>query len=144
MNLKSTLVPELLAAYRETEYRVHAHPELSLRIDQHNPALARAHQAHGVTCSAYITACNPHSQRLDAATNAKRQTRLEQDLIRRGLSFLPGIGQHPGNDWPGEESFLIFGLNLDAAKALAGTLEQNALLWAAGDAIPRLICLPYP
>jgi hypothetical protein len=36
---------------------------------------------------------------------------------------------------------LVFGLTLEAAKAMGRTLEQNAIVWSAADAIPRLILL---
>jgi hypothetical protein len=51
------------------------------------------------------------------------------------------IGQHPSNAWAGEESFLCFGISLEAAKALGRRFEQNAIVWSAADAIPQLILL---
>lgn len=128
-------------AYLETHYLVHAEPDINLRIGQYNTQLLRLHQQHQVDCSAFLTACNPHSQRSDDASNARRQAELALELRQRKLSFLPGIGQHPSNDWPGEASFLVLGLTLEAAKALGNRLQQNAFVWSGSDAIAQLILL---
>ena len=36
---------------------------------------------------------------------------------------------------------LALGLALEHAKAIARRFEQNAIVWAAADAIPRLVLL---
>lgn len=137
----STLPPDLLQAYLDTEYRVSGPPAFTLRIG-HASAIVRAeHARHQVTCSAFLTACNPHSQPLAAAANAQRQAALASELTRRGLAFATGVGQHPDNGWPGEASYLVFGLDLDAAKRLAAQLQQNAFVWCGADAVARLIVL---
>jgi hypothetical protein len=59
----------------------------------------------------------------------------------RSLAFLPGIRQHPENGWPDEESFLVFGLTLQAARTLGAHWLQNALIWTGSDALPQLILL---
>lgn len=137
----SSLDPDTLRAYRATEYRVHSEPEFVLRIGEASPELARAHGRHSTDCSAFITACNPFSRLQPAAVNAARQRQLADELTQRGYAYLPGVGQHPFNGWPGEDSFLVFGLNLDAARALAARFQQNALVWSGPDAIPELILL---
>ena len=128
-------------AFRETEYRVHGDEPFTLRVGETCSALAAAHKRYRVECSAYITACNPFSQILDDETNAERHAALEREISQRSLSSIEGIGQHPSNQWPGEASHLIFGLPLEAAKAMGTRLEQNALVWAGGDAVPQLILL---
>lgn len=50
-----------------------------------------------------------------------------------------GIGQHPGNGWPGEPSVLILDMAREAAKALAGQYEQWAFVWADQTAVPALM-----
>ena len=110
-------------------------------VDHHSPSLGIVHVRHGAQSSAFITACNPLGVELTVDENDSRQRRLASDLEQRGLNFLDGVGQHPTGDWPGEASFLIIGLDLDEAKDLAAQLEQNALVWAGQDAIPRLILL---
>jgi hypothetical protein len=103
--------------------------------------LVALHGRYGVTSSAFVTACNPFSAELSDEENQARQTGLEQDLRARSLCFLPGIGQHPSNGWPGEPSFLVLGIDLPAAKALGVRLEQNAIAWAGGSGVPELVLL---
>ena len=66
---------------------------------------------------------------------------LGRALRQRSLICLEGVGRHPANQWPGEVSYLILGLTLDAAKTLGTRLEQNAIVWSGADAVPRLILL---
>jgi hypothetical protein len=136
----STLPPGLIQAYRETHYKVPG-LELTLVIDQPNPALELAHRRHRADCSAFITACNPYSAELTAAENELRQGNLATELRSRSLSFADGVGQPPSNGWAGEPSFLVFGLTLEAAKTLCERLEQNGFVWSGADAVPKLILL---
>lgn len=131
----------ILQAYRDTEYRVFGPSPFVLRVGQVSTELLAAQRRHAVACSAFVTACNPHGCELPATRNAARQARLRGQLVACGLTFLPGLGQHPDNGWPGEDSFLVFGMALADAQALAASWEQNALLWASADAIPELIVL---
>jgi hypothetical protein len=128
-------------AYRETEYAVHGDEPFTLRVGQVCPALAAAQQRHRVDCSAYITACNPFSQPLDDEANAGRHAALGRELGQRSLACIEGVGKHPSNNWPGEASYLIFGLTLQVARTLGARLEQNAIIWTGADAVPQLILL---
>jgi hypothetical protein len=128
-------------AYRETEYRVHGDEPFVLSIGEDCEALAALHRRLRVDCSAYVTAYNPHSKKLDDVANSHRHAELGRDLRRRSLAAFEGIGQHPSNRWPGEVSFLILGLTLEAAKVLGSQLEQNAIVWSGADAIPQLVLL---
>ena len=112
-----------IQAYLETEYRVKGDQAFTLKIGQASAELLTLHKRHRVDCSAYLTACNPGSQLVDEATNQTWQQALEKELTHRSLPFISGIAQHPFNDWPGEQSFLVFGLNLEAAKALGVPLH---------------------
>jgi len=137
----SRIDADTIRSYSETAYVVHGDSPVTLSVDLDSPALAGLHRAYRVDCSAFITACNPFSQRLDDAANAARQAALAEELKRRGLRFLDGIGQHPSNEWAGEPSVLVFGLALEAAKSLGVQFEQNAIIWCGADAVPRLILL---
>ena len=132
---------ETLAAYRETEYRVLGDQPFVLRVGQRCPELLSAHRQYSAAASTFITACNPFSHAVSDAENTERQERLAAELRARGLVFQPGMGQHPSNCWPGEPSYLIFGLSLEAAKALGKKFEQNAIVWAGEDGAPKLILL---
>ena len=137
----SAVDPRTIQAYLETEYRVRGEPEYILRVGQASADLLAAHKRRKADCSAFLTACNPFSEVADEAANAARQAALAKELSSRSLVFLPGIGQHPSNTWPGEESFLVFGLTLEAAKVLGGRFEQNGFVWSGVDAVPQLILL---
>ena len=131
----------LIQAFRETRYRVHGAEPFTLVVDEPSAALAAAHKRFRTDCSAYITACNPFSEEVGAASNAQRHADLGLELARRSLAHIEGIGQHPSNQWPGEASYLVFGLKLEAAKTLGRALRQNAIVWSDADAVPRLILL---
>ena len=137
----STIDPNTIQAYRETEYRVLGDSLVVLHVDEANPALLALHHRQNVSSSAFITACNPYSQVFDAHSNANRQAALAEELRGRQLHFLPGVGQHPSNQWPGEDSFLVFGLSLEDSEVLAHRLEQNGFVWSGPDALPQLILL---
>ncbi|MDH4376595.1 MAG: DUF3293 domain-containing protein [Ramlibacter sp.] len=138
---QSVIDPATVQAYRETHYCVRGPSPFVLRIGEFSPDLLVAQERHKSECSAFITACNPYSQVLDGPGNSLRQAELVQELAFRGIAFLEGIGQHPSNAWASEESFLVFGISLEAAKALGRRFEQNAIVWSAADAVPQLILL---
>lgn len=115
---------------------------MTLKVGAPCRPLVTLHKTARVESSAFITACNPFSQQVcDAVINARRQHALASELTQRGLSFFDGIGQHPSQKWPGEASFLVLGLSLEAAKVLGVRHEQNAIIWSGADAVPQLILL---
>ena len=138
---ESTVDASTVQAYRDTEYRVYGDAPFTLRVGQASAALSAAHRRHRVDCSAYLSACNPASHRLDDAANAQRHAALGRELGQRSLVSLPGVGCHPSNERPGEASYLAFGLSLQAARTLGTRLEQNAIVWIGADAVPQLILL---
>ena len=138
---QSSIDHSLIAAYLETEYCVTDPSAFTLKVGQPNSDLLATHHRHQVKCSAFLTAWNPYSEHFDPAKNADRQADLERELLRRDLIFLSGIGQHPSNGWEGEESFLIFGLDLDSARQLGRQFRQNGFIWSGADGIPQLILL---
>ena len=138
---ESIINAETVQAYMETEYRVLGDAPFVIRVSERCPELAAAHKRHRVDCSAFITACNPLSQALDDLANAERHAALGRELRQRSLAFVEGVGQHTSNQWPGEISFLVLGLTLEAAKTLGSRWEQNAIIWIGGDAVPQLILL---
>lgn len=137
----SAIPPDLQAAYRETHYRVDAADPFTLLIGEASPALMALYRKHHVNCAAYITAFNPYSRAVGIDENTERQAKLEMQLRQRSLPFLEGQGWHPSNTWPAEDSFLVLGLALAAAKVLGHQCEQNAIVWCGADAVPQLITL---
>ena len=134
MKLRAFLLAESMIdansvhAYRETEYRVYGEQPFTMKVDDLCPELEVAHRRHGVNCSAYLTACNPYSQLLTDKSNAERHAALGRSIGLDRRMAIEGAGQHPSNQWPGEASYLIFGLTLEAATTFGKQLEQNAFI----------------
>lgn len=137
----SNINPYTVQAYLETEYFVRGESDFVLQVGQFSNSLESEHKLRGSDCSAFITAYNPYSNVVDEVDNAKRQKALTDELQRRSLNFTDGIGRHPSNQWPGEPSYLVFGLSLEASKTLGVRFEQNAIIWCGIDCIPQLILL---
>lgn len=143
---------ELVIAYRSTEYCVGPPAGLDtsssrtfiLRIDQYSEPLSRLFFASGHRCAAFITACNPFSLPQSPELNQAACAHLRDALIRhtsRPEEIIEGKGSDPSRAWSGEKSFFVLGLDFAASKALGGKFEQNAIVWAGADAIPRLVLL---
>ncbi len=143
---------KLVIAYRSTEYCVGSPADSDtssgrtfiLRIDQHSQPLSRLFVALGHRCAAFITACNPFSLPQSPELNHAACARLRHALIHytsRPEEIVEGEGRDPSGAWPGEKSFLVLGLDLETSKVLGGKFEQNAIVWAGADAIPRLVLL---
>lgn len=115
-----------------------------LRVDQRCQPLSRLFSASGRRCAAFITACNPlgvhQSLKQNRTANERLRERLNQ-YVSGPDDIIEGMGLDPSEDWPGEESFLVLGLDLEVSRALGAEFQQNALLWADADAIPSLILL---
>jgi hypothetical protein len=137
----SVIHPDLIQAYMETEFRVLGGVPFTLRVGAPSNELLATHKAHQVECSAFLTACNPYSQEVSESDNSERQKSLATELASRALTFIDGVGQHPSNNWPGEQSFLVLGLDLEASKTLGDRFGQNAIVWSGSDGAPQLILL---
>lgn len=137
----SAISSDLIQAYLETEYRVLGELPFTIRVGQLGSDLLLIHKRYRVNYSAFVTAWNPYSHLVDNSTNREMQAALGDKLRKRCLHFIEGIGQHPSNKWPGEDSYLVLGLTLEDAKDLGMQLEQNAIVWSGSDGIPQLILL---
>lgn len=132
---------ELLQAYRATDYHVEAAVPFVWRVGQASPDLLHLYAKHQCECAAFLTACNPFSEIAAELENEVRQAGLANELRKRGLHFFNGIGQDTLGAWPGEPSFFVLGLSLEAAKRLGREQDQNALIWCGPDAVPLLVLL---
>ncbi len=139
--MNSLIPPDTIQAYRETDYCVPGDLPLVLRINEYNKSLSALYKVNRANRCCYITACNPLGQIISDVENADRQSVLAADLESRGLIFFKGIGKHPFGEWPGEPSFLVLGIVLEAAKSLGNKYGQNAIVWCGSDAVPQLILL---
>lgn len=138
---RSAISRPTVEAYRRAVYRVRAPSPWALRVGLTSPELIAAQRERSVDCSAFVTACNPNGRIADAAVNRRLQRELMAQLARLNLAFLPGVGEDPQGDWPGEESVLIFGLDLAGATRLGRRFRQNAVLWSGADGVPQLVLL---
>lgn len=139
--MPTVIAREIVAAYLETEYRVDGEMPCTLKIGERSAPLSALHRHFGVQCSAFVTAWNPYSEAATAARNTERQRELLTVLVSRGYVTVPGVGQHPRNGWPGEQSYLVPGLSREDACAMGNTFGQNAIVWAGEDAVPQLLLL---
>jgi hypothetical protein len=130
----------LLQHYLATRYVVldEAGP-FPLTVGRHSGSLLRLQERHSVTCSAWLTAWNPASERRDDALNEAAQRELEDRVRAQGLGWLPGRAEDPLGRWPVEPSLWVPGLPADSACALARDFGQNALLLMGEEAVPRLV-----
>ncbi len=141
MAFLSKVDPALRQAYDETHYDVYTDPPLTLKIGLHHPVLQALHAAYRVSSSTFLSASNPFSQPLSDTENLLRQARLADELRSQGTIFIAALGRHPSNQWPPEPSFLALGLPLEGGKMLGHRYDQNAIVCAAEDAVPRLVLL---
>ena len=133
--------PATRQSYLETHYHVLGQTPFTLEVGIANVSLEKQYKAHRVESCAFITACNPFSQSLEESVNADLHAAFALELRQHSLMFEEGLGQHPSGQWPGEASYLVWGLSLEAAKKLGIKHDQNAIIWCGLDAVPQLILL---
>ena len=141
MGTDSNIDPETVRAYLETEYRVGGEYPMTLVVGSVSKQLLAVYNQAGISSCAFLTACNPYSIALGAEENAMRQKKLALLLAVHGYRYAEGVGQHPTNGWPGEPSYLIWGIPRWHACAIAEEFQQNALIWAGAEGRPELILL---
>ncbi len=131
----------LVDAYRETEYRVTEGEPFTMMVDVPCDGLQSLYRVMNSICAVFITAYNPLSRVSSDADNVRRQADLAEELRRRALVKIAGVGQHPSGPWPGEPSYLVLGIDLHEAQELGRVFDQNAIIWCDADAVPTLILL---
>lgn len=136
----SAIARDTIEAYLKAHYCVSTEPPCTLRIGERNADLLALHSAHGVACSAFVTACNPGGREFPNDENARFQARLEAELRQCGLPFLDGVGRDPSGKWQ-EASLLVPGLDLAGARNLGVQWKQNGIVWTGADGVPQLILL---
>ena len=142
MNARPELTPELLAAYRATEYRVQGDRPFCIRIGRASPEADRWLVEKGLETWGFITACNPFSRSLSDSENAERQLELRQELIRRGLPPISALGIDPHGAWPGEPSFWVMGISRRDLLELGTSFGQFAVVFGDRDAVAELLVCP--
>jgi hypothetical protein len=140
---ETTLIqPDKIRAYIATDYRLgHAEADTVLRVGVQSPGLAELFAARGVDCGAFLTAYNPLGQLQPDEANDRAHADLAIRLADLGLQTIEGSGSEKGAKWPAERSYFAFGLALEPAKAIGLEFDQDAIVWAGPDAVPRLVLL---
>ncbi len=138
---ESCLDQHLIQAYRDAHYRVDAVPPFVIKVGVPSETLRQLYLQYRSDCAAYITACNPFSRSLSDVDNTARQAALLSELTGRSVKFINGVGLDSKGKWPGEASFLVLGLSLEATRVLARKYEQNAVVWCDKDAVAQLVLL---
>lgn len=139
----SQIHDDLLKAYHETRYDVFGtspSPLMTLQIGKVNARLQRAYRKFGVNSTIFITAFNPLGEKLSAAENMARHKELVELLEFGRYPNWEGRGYRPSGDWE-ETSALALGVSRHFARWLGNKFNQNAVVWAGVDAVPRLVLL---
>ena len=124
---------KLEAAYCATDYRVDDAPG--------GPFVIRI----GDVCAeveddwAFVTACNPRSERLSDAENARRMSELEATVREGGWQYFHGHGVGLDAKWPAEPSLLLVGIQWGDAVALGKQFGQNAVVVGSAGRPARLV-----
>lgn len=132
---------EIISAYKATNYRVLSDPEFRLRVDERSEELLKLYQLTRSNSAAFITAWNPFSEQKSQSENDQSNALLRADLEALGAEILPGFGAWPDDPTKGEDSFFAVGISQKDAELLGRKYKQNAILFAAEDATPRLLLL---
>ena len=141
-NLKqSTLDPLLIKAYQAANYYVRSAQPFTLQIGKVSDGVIDLCRRYGLSSATFITAYNPFGEVLTDKENQQRNKQLKLEVNALDLPLIKGFGQDKLGEWGQEDSFLIFGLDLETAKAIGIKYEQNAIVWCGEDATPRLMLL---
>ncbi len=129
-------------AYRKTLYGFGQGPDaIALRIDVRSDALARLYQSSGHDCGIFITAYNPFGNAQSHEANDAAHALLGAELNVFAGKSIEGSGAASSGEWPEERSFFGLGVDLERAKELGVRFQQDAIVWAGRDAVPRLVLL---
>jgi hypothetical protein len=131
-------IAELLGHYLKTEYRVETGGGIIvLKINQPSDFLGRAHKLHITDRSAFITACNPASLRMNDAVNEAAMEAMNDEISERWPKYFSEDAD-PTGAWPPEPSFLVMGIDYRDVIKLAHKYNQNAFLYAYKEPVLRL------
>ena len=130
---------DLIDAYIATNFNVHTDPPFTLKIGAASRPILNLLAEHKCRTAAYVTAWNPYGKALSDAENKDRNKALKSSLSDKYKVF-DGLGTDPLGEWPGEESFLILGINRQNAMKLGTEFEQNAIVFIE-DGVPELVML---
>ena len=140
----SEIPPDLITSYQTAGYLAVVDTDpITLHINQYSAPLNQILTKFEHQCAVFITASNPLSQQQDPHLNQIRNTQLRNALTQHTDLVFEGVSTDPAKLWPAEQSFLALGINLKTAISLGKQFDQNAVVWADTDAIPRLMLLRW-
>lgn len=152
--MKSDIPEDLIAAYRETHYRVMGEIStlptnplanctlaFTLRVGQKSDDLLTLYPRLHCASAVFVAAVNPYSRATEPQINTMLHQRLLADLRTHRKTFIEGMGEHPSKDWPAEPSVLAFDYSLEDAKQLGRDYEQNAIVYCGASGVAELISL---
>jgi hypothetical protein len=133
--------PAIEAAYRATDYRVDDNPfgPFVIRVGEPSAGADRLLAVHGQTTWAFITACNPGSERLPDEQNVRQMANLEAELREGSWPHYAGTGVGRDGTWPPEPSFLVLAISEAEALNLARQFGQNAIVAGRTGEPARLV-----
>jgi hypothetical protein len=119
----------LRAAYRATDYRVwDGERWLVVRLGQASAQIDALLTRLDARSGSFVTAWNPCSEITPPATNAAAAAKLCAEILARGWRALPHLGVGDDPAWAPEEGWFVLDLDEAAAKSLAETHGQNAIV----------------
>jgi sugar phosphate isomerase/epimerase len=136
----TAIAADRVAAYRATQYRIGGSESFTLSIDKQSDALLQLYRKTGQDCGLFITAFNPFGQAQSAEANEAAHSRLGEHLRALSRHVIEGAG-YPSGDWTPELSYFALGISEGAARQLGRRFDQDAVVWAGADAVPRLLLL---
>ena len=139
--IETSINAQLLDSYQSANYHVDASPSFILKIGQYSPELHQVYEVSHKKEAIFITAFNPASVELSNEENKERNELLEQDIQMLHFDYIHGEGKCDENEWSGEESFLVFGIDQKEAIRLGKAYGQNAIVWIPENSIPELLLL---
>ena len=128
------------AAYRASSYCT---ADLVITIGKRHPLLDEALRAKGCRTWAFLTAANPRSRCLSDADNRQRLHALQERLKPIFVQIFSGesLAARAGRPWPAEPGFLVQGISVAEASALARSFGQHALVYGQLGGEAKLLWL---
>ena len=131
----------IIEAYLDAIYRIHAVPTFDFFIGVYSLRLDHLLASCGRETAVLLTAFNPGGILQEAPSNQIIQNQLLLLLEATPYDLFPAEGLSPKGNWPGEDSVLIAGMELEEGVTLGQSFRQNALVFARSGKAPQLILL---
>lgn len=113
--------------------------EVAIRVGRTAPELDDLLDVHAAGSWCFVTAANPHSERLDDPLNHSRNSVLKRELRDAGFVVFEGEGRGSDASWPPEASFLAIGPDREQATRLGVRHGQNAIVYGERGGRAELI-----